>query len=232
VSLNRTYKTLEVEDRIRLDDSIIHATIVKQDEPSDDESSIYHIFERLNTGGTLLQPQEIRACIYHGDFNELLNNLSNYKNWKAIYGAPSKRLKDQELILRFLALYFDVENYQKPLKEFLNSYMAANRHLTLNNKEQITEVFIKVIDFISKALGKSAFRLKQGITAALFDAIMVGVARRLEKGEINDIDAFCLRYKNLLEDEDFISYCKSGTSDETTVNNRITLATRNFEDLS
>ena len=49
------YKSLPDEDRRRLDDSILHATIIKQDEPSEDDSSIYHIFERLNTGGTTLK---------------------------------------------------------------------------------------------------------------------------------------------------------------------------------
>jgi hypothetical protein len=59
-----------------LDDSFIHAAVVKQGEPSEDQSSIYHIFERLNTGGMQLQPQEIRACIFHGPFNELLRELN------------------------------------------------------------------------------------------------------------------------------------------------------------
>jgi len=227
----KTYKTLDAEDRIRLDDSILHATIVKQDEPSDDESSIYHIFERLNTGGTLLQPQEIRACIYHGEFNELLNELSNYKSWKAIYGATSKRLKDQELILRFLALYFNYNNYKKPLKEFLNKYMAANRHLNKQSEKEIKDVFFKTIDFIADAIGKRAFRLKQGIVAALFDAITVGTARRLERGKIEDVGGYEDRYNSLLENSSFIDACKSGTSDESTVESRIQIATKAFEDL-
>ena len=50
--VDKTYKTLEVEDRRRIDDSIIHATIIKQDEPSNDQSSIYLIFGCLNSGGT------------------------------------------------------------------------------------------------------------------------------------------------------------------------------------
>jgi uncharacterized protein with ParB-like and HNH nuclease domain len=72
-----TYNSLSVEDRLRLDDSIMPATIVKQDQPSEDESSIYHIFERLNTGGVKLQSQEIRACVFHGEFNELLREINN-----------------------------------------------------------------------------------------------------------------------------------------------------------
>ena len=65
-----TYNSLKDHDRRRLDDSILHATIVRQETPSDDDSSIYHIFERLNTGGIPLNPQEIRATIYHGEFND------------------------------------------------------------------------------------------------------------------------------------------------------------------
>jgi len=40
----KTYDTLDDEDRRRLDDTIIHATIVRQDKPAEDDSSIYHIF--------------------------------------------------------------------------------------------------------------------------------------------------------------------------------------------
>ena len=65
---------------------------------SDDDSSIYHIFQRLNTGGTLLKPQEIRSCIYHGEFNELLKQMNNYPSWRSIYGAIDKSMRDEELI--------------------------------------------------------------------------------------------------------------------------------------
>ncbi|WP_230840977.1 GmrSD restriction endonuclease domain-containing protein [Gloeobacter morelensis] len=111
----KTYKTLSEEDRRQLDDSVIHATIIKQEEPSEDDSSIYYIFERINTGGTLLQPQEIRSCIYHGPFNELLGKLNQNSAWRSIYGPISKNMRDQELILRFLALNFDLYNYEEPM---------------------------------------------------------------------------------------------------------------------
>ncbi len=47
----KTYTSLPNKERRRLDDSIIHATVVKQDKPSKDNSSIYHVFERINSGG-------------------------------------------------------------------------------------------------------------------------------------------------------------------------------------
>src|SRR5215469_12400472 len=106
-----TYKGLSDEDRRRLDDSIIHAIIVKQDEPSDDASSIYHIFERLNTSGVSLTAQEIRTAIHHGEFSDLLKELNSLDAWRTIYGPVNKLMRDQELILRFLALSFDADNY-------------------------------------------------------------------------------------------------------------------------
>jgi uncharacterized protein with ParB-like and HNH nuclease domain len=43
---------------------------------------LFTIFHRLNTGGTPLNNQEIRNCIYQGTFNDLLKECVNYKNWK------------------------------------------------------------------------------------------------------------------------------------------------------
>lgn len=227
----KTYKTLEEDDRLRLDDSIIHATIVRQDEPSDDVSSIYSIFERLNTGGTLLQPQEIRACIYHGSFNDLLNELNNYPAWREIFGQVSKRLKDQELILRFFALNFDLDNYKRPMKEFLNEYMGKNKELKLQGRNELEKGFYSVIDLISGSLGKKAFRLEGPINAAVFDAVMVGLLRRLSRGPIKEIDRFLRAYDELLKNPDFYDACKTATSDLSNVYVRIELSTNYFMDL-
>jgi hypothetical protein len=114
----RTFQSLDSPDQNRLNDSIIHATVVKQDVPDDNESSIYLIFERLNSSGRPLTPQEIRACIYYGEFNEYLNSAILQKDWRTIFGKMNERLKEQEMLLRFFALYFDIEHYQKPLKGF------------------------------------------------------------------------------------------------------------------
>lgn len=105
-----TYENLGSEDRRILDNSILHATIFQQDEPTGDKSSIHKVFERLNTGGTPLSPQEIRACVYSGSFDSLLKQLNKDPNWRGIYGRVSDRAKDEELILRFFALK---ENWEK-----------------------------------------------------------------------------------------------------------------------
>ena len=59
----RAYSDLTPTYRRRLDDSVIHATVVKQDAPANDNTSVYLVFDRINTGGLRLSPQEIRSAI-------------------------------------------------------------------------------------------------------------------------------------------------------------------------
>ena len=228
---NLSYQDLEEDVKTAFNDYVIHATVIRQDEPSNDQSSIYHIFERLNTGGTPLQPQEIRACIFFGDFNQLLGTLNTNVHFREIYGKPNNRLKDQELILRFLSLYYNHDNYEKPLKGFLNSFMGDNRHLQNHSLEEMTSVFGSTIAVIHDNLGKSAFRIGRGINTAFYDSVMVGVAKRLLKGEITDTNQFNDAYTELSENAEMQTLIKGGTSDEKNVARRIDLATLIFDNI-
>ncbi|MEG3956141.1 DUF262 domain-containing protein [Microcoleus sp. herbarium2] len=197
-----TYKSLKDAYRRQLDDSVVSATVV---EPlyANDESSIYYIFERLNTGGTILKPQEIRACIYHGELNDLLGQLNKNPAWREIFGLPDKNGKDQELILRFLAFYFEGNDYKPSLKEFLNQYMRQNRHLDSQSEEQIINAFIPTIEVIHKGLGNKAFKPQKLLIPTYFEAVMIVTARRLEQGKINNLEQLGERYKSLTEDDNF-----------------------------
>lgn len=230
--LGLSYATLKPSDRLRLDDSIIHATVVRQEEPDDSESSVYQIFERLNSGGRALKPQEIRACIYYGEFNELLTELVKYHSWRLIFGKKSDiRLKEEELILRFLSLLYDRNNYEKPLKGFLNSFMSKNQDLKMISKESFVEIFKKTFDFITETLGSKPFRIKRNLSLGAFDAISIGVAERLKLGKIKDRTEFVEKYNSLIENSDFISLVQGGTSDEKNVITRINMAIDAFKKL-
>lgn len=232
----KTYNSLSDEDRRKLDDSIIPATIVKQDEPSNDDSSIYEIFERLNSGGTKLAPQEIRACIYHGEFNGLLAEINNNPDWRSICGTldADSRMKDQELILRFLALYFEGDKYKKPMKGFLNNFMKENRQLKVYTSEEINKVFSETIKIAKECLGEKAFRPKRGLNAAVFDAVMVGIAHRLNHAPINDQKSVILKYESLLANKTFLAATiETGrTTEQTTVKSRLEEAIKVFKDVT
>lgn len=227
----QTYKSLPNEDRRRLDDSVIHAIIIKQDEPSDDESSIYHVFERLNTSGVSLTAQEIRAAIYHGPFSDLLKDLNKLGSWRAIYGPVNKLMRDQELILRFLALNFESDEYSRPVKAFLNAFMGRNRHLNRLSKERLIAAFEPTIQVVHNDIGNRAFRIAKVLNAAVFDGVMVGIARRLARGPIADQDVLKQRYAALLKNRDFLAVAERATADEESVSRRLKLATAAFADI-
>lgn len=225
----RTYTTLEEEDRRRLDDSIIHATVVRQDEPSNDQSSIYMIFERLNTGGTTLKPQEIRVALYRGALIQLLRELNEHATWRQLFGKKSSALKDHELILRFMALLFRGDKYERPMKEFLNEYLESNQDCKEQSTEMLRKIFVTTVDTISQGIGPKAFRLKTTVNAALADAVMVGVARRVLSNK-NAVDFARLRtaYDTLLQNKRFLETISKSTADEKVVADRLDLATKVF----
>lgn len=226
--VGRTYKELDIEDRRRLDDSIIHATVVRQEQPTEDWSSIYVIFERLNTGGISLQAQEIRMALYHGPFAATLRELNDFKDWRELIGQPSKRLKDVELILRFFALVYHHSEYQSPMKDFLNRYMASNRNLSVEKKAELVSLFKKTTGLILAALGKDALRPERAINAAFADAFMTGVARAILAGKEPDAQRIIAARGALLAGDEFVAAITTGTSQKPKVDKRISEAVAQF----
>ena len=229
----KRYKQLEPEQRRMLDNALIHATIFTQNSPKDGESATYSIFERLNTGGRRLYPQEIRAAIHHaGGLSDALKRFNELPAWRAIYGEQkSERMKDVELILRFLALFESSEEYEKPMKAFLNGFMARRATLDSDAEAGMLESFDTTISYIGEALGSRAFKPQAAFNAAVFDAVMVGAARRLAHEPVPPTETFVVAYDELLGNGDFRNAYSKATSDKESVQGRIRLATDAFAQL-
>ncbi|HJR74977.1 MAG TPA: DUF262 domain-containing protein [Luteimonas sp.] len=223
-----TYKTMPEEHRRTLDDSIIHATVIKKTQDSQDLSSVYTLFERLNSGGTQLSPHEIRVALVPGKLMQLIRRLNENGSWRAAYGAPSKTLKDHELILRFIALRFSPEAYKSPMKDFLTRYAQFNKDLDKQGEKEIEEAFTKAIQVIVDVAGKRAFRIKTALNAAMFDSVMVGLSRRLAENAVVDAGKVKIAYEALLEDTDYLASIGKATAREDQVADRIRLATEAF----
>ncbi len=211
----KTYEDLEEEDRINLDNSIIHSTIIKQETPNDDNTSIYHVFERLNTGGRKLTPQEIRAAIYIGKLNDLILDLNEHESWRELFGKKNNRLKDQEMILRFFAMHFLLDKYNKPLKEFLNKFNNKYKNPTDKEIEKLGDLFKRTTDKIFEIFGKSAFRPDRVFNASAFEVLMIGVSKRIDSGINFSILADNIRI--LYDDQTFIDSITRATSDDKVV---------------
>ena len=207
---------------------------MRQDQPSEDQSSIYVIFERLNTGGVNLQPQEIRVALYHGEFVRVLQSLNEDRSWRKLYGPKSRRLKDMELILRFLAFFYYADQYHSPMKNFLNRYMATNRNLQKQPEDALRKLFSTAAKVIVDGLGVRAFRPKRAINAAVVDSLMTGIAKRiaLKGSPITNFKELNRRFDKLIADTSYIESVETGTSQEANVQNRLTKAETAFANLS
>ena len=161
---------------------------------------------------------------YHGEFAALLSDLNENQDWRRLYGKKSARLKELELILRFFAIYDYAQSYRRPMKEFLNRYMATNRNLEKQSRETLTELFSRTVETISRAIGERAFRPQNVVNAAVVDSVMVGVASAIaDQGVISD-DDLRQSYNSLLDNKQYINLVGRSTADEEYFRQRIRLA--------
>ena len=222
--LSKTYADLEQTDEAtlnKLNDSVLRAFVVKQLKP-EDNTSIYHIFERLNTGGTQLVSQEIRNCIYHGPFNDLLGELNENPDWRSIFGGKQedKRQRDIELILRFIALSYDSENYEKPMKDFLSQFLNKHRSSSKEELKKYSSTFKRTVKLIKAHLGDKPFHIRAGLNVAVFDSVSVAFSKHLAAIP-NDVSE---KYDKLTKDEDFLESVSSATTDKEVVSKRLSTA--------
>lgn len=212
------FEDLDSSEQIRLRDSVLRVITVEQLDPRDN-TSIYHIFERLNTGGTGLTPQEVRNCVYHGPFNDLMVELNSHHRWREIFGTkePDPRMRDVELIIRFFALDTESATYTKPMKEFMNTFMGGHRWDS--EKEPYQAKFVDTVRRVVDHLGSRPFHIKRGINAAVFDSVMVAFSQSSYVPEnVRD------RFQRLLRNSRFVEAITAGTTDVDTVKSRIGLA--------
>jgi Protein of unknown function DUF262 len=217
----KTYSELPESDRLQLDDSVLRATIIQQLEP-DDDSSVYHIFERLNTGGVNLNQMEIRRCLYEGPFLELLEQLTSDPAWWKLLGQTEldKRSRDLELLLRVIALAERVEQYQKPMKTFLNNYMRDNRYMPADRIAAVRDSMEHLFKKVYAGLGAKPFHIRRRLNLAVMDSVMVAMADQLAPdGEESE-----RRFARLIENETFLNAVSKSTSDEKVVTQRFAIA--------
>jgi hypothetical protein len=184
----KSFAQLSEEEKRKIRNTTIHAIIFMQQHPTKGDTSLYQIFERINTGGRTLLPQEIRNCVYQGALNSLLFELNSNSNWRALWGAETRnnRMRDLEMILRFFVLSDDLilKSNDVPanisLKKILNEYMGIVR--TEVEIEDLRKKFIQTIDFVYECFGTNAFknlspsdpsRFGNNVSSTVFDAIMI-----------------------------------------------------------
>lgn len=184
-----------------------------------DASVRYDLFERLNTGGVRLHPQEIRNCVFQGKFRNLILRLTENENYRAVVSIPSneqQRAILEECILRFFAFYENYENFDHSVVDFLSDYMAANMD-TGPNAGSI-ELFEETMSTLRQNLPRGIARGNRGSTPLnLYEAIAVGTAQAIASGQQVHFD----RLPALLEDDRIKSLTTGATNSKKMVKGRI-----------
>ena len=193
--------------------------------------SVYEVFERINTGGMKLSPQEIRSCVAHGEFNSLLFKLNKNKIWREMFGKESIRLKDIELVLRFFAFNEGSKSYARPMKKFLTDFMTSNRDPSPHVKKRRLKEWETLMEALSESLGSRPFRPSgRALNAALFDSFTVALAKAIKRGNKPTAVDVKKAYDSLLENEEFMKSISSSTADDENVKTRFRLASASFSE--
>jgi len=154
----KTFKQLGHEQQEAILDTTLRLIVIEYDSDPDVK---FEVFERLNLGAVKLSDQELCNCVYRGDYNRLLRELSHNKQLLKILGSdtPHERMKDRELILRFFAMWRNTHlKYKSPMKQFLNREMEKYRHATSADLGELRKVFEDAIDMAYTVFGNHAFR--------------------------------------------------------------------------
>ncbi|UDI90605.1 DUF262 domain-containing protein [Pseudomonas sp. IAC-BECa141] len=235
----KSFLELQPEEQRKIRNTTIHAIVFMQKSPTDGDTSLFQVFERINSGGRSLLPQEIRNCVYQGPFNSLLFELNKDVTWRQLWGREEadSRMRDMECILRFFAIS-DLASQDSTiapsrisLKKYLNQYMGL--HNRLDYCEAFRNRFLSAIRYIYDHIGIEAFhnlspsnpeRVVPAFSATVFDSVMIAVDIGMRRNIARDFgESLSARRKKALQDKSLQNYLSFETMRTETIRNRVGL---------
>lgn len=140
----------------------------------------FDLFERLNTGGISLTPQEIRSCIFGGQFDAFLERMAKLPSFHTVVRLPRPRERDgtrEEYVLRFFAYYNRYKQFKHSVEEFLNEYMRdAAKSFDFEDGESL---FGRTFDQLAALFPDGITRGQTTTPVNLYEGVAVGAALAL-----------------------------------------------------
>lgn len=218
-ALNRYYR--------RVENLSIPITVLRCDFSKKNHMEfLFTIFHRLNTGGSKLNNQEIRNCIFGGSFNNLLKHLDDDVTWRRLNKmrhGDAYRFMKQEIILRFFSFFDHLADYEGHLAGFLNDYMHQHRDDSAEDIEQKERLFRRTVDCIANALFQGESQPKLAVT--ILEALLIAVAKNIDALENEPQQEIQSRYERLIQHHLFSEgSLREGLSKKLRVQDRINTA--------
>lgn len=221
------YSTLG-DYKVAFDLRTVRNIIVKQATSAGNDSAVFEIFNRLNSGGVNLTPQEIRASMYHSDFYAVLQRMNSKPGWRQLVGRDDLDLhmKDVEILLRAFALLIDVDSYAPSMTKFLNLFSKKSKGNTPEHNLYLERIFDEFLVATSRLPSKVFFTpANNRFNISLFESVFYAACKPVfdERGmhvpEVPEI-----RLNKLRSEPGFISASSEGTSKSDNVSRRLSLA--------
>jgi hypothetical protein len=215
----KNFKDLKEQGlQARIEDKNFNIFIIK---PSVKMPIIYDIFDRINTGGTKLNKQEVRNALLAGESTKLIKRLcqTDYFKKATNEGISDKRMKDQETVLRILC--FLIFNYQTDYKgnisEFLEDGMRKLNKMPFEEINSLEKQFQRIMTKSFELFGKSNFRLSSEkgnnpINLAVMDSICHFIVNTSDEFLEKNKEKININYQILLQNKDYLEAVSLATS--------------------
>lgn len=195
----------------------------------------YIIFQRVNTAGVPLTPQEMRHALNQGPAAIFIKELASMESFKKAtnYSVKSKRMLDRDFVNRFIAFFIGYQDYMGDLDMFLNDKMGELNKMTSEQRDDIRISFDKAMKCCYQIFEKDAFRKRYKITdkrkpisKSVYDTLSVNIAWLSDKEQsllLKNAEAFKAGMIRLFNDKKFDFSISTGTGQKYNVDLRFTM---------
>ncbi|WP_291037554.1 DUF262 domain-containing protein [Herbiconiux sp.] len=199
-----------------------------------DEVLKHEVFLRLNTGGEVLNAQEIRNVAYRGPLNDLIYRLAenSFLRQQLKVVPPSspayRRMADAEFVLRFFALASGWRTFSGDIRQSLDLFMLEQRDAGETSLRRLSRLFETSVEVAEAVWGADAFKWpgRDQALAGLFDAQMVAIAElgpERSRALIAKADLVRIHTEVLFEDVVFEEAVRQATNTPARLRTRIDL---------
>lgn len=204
----------------RIKETPIVAYTVEKGTP---DAVVYNIFQRINTGGLVLSPQEIRQALYTGKATRLAQQLAESEEFLQAtqYAISPRRMVDREYVTRFIA--FTELDYQQEYKGNIDNFLIMALKKVNNYEEKdlqrVAAGFKRVMGYSQAVFERYAFRKynenwrRSPINKALFELWSVCFSE-LSDSQMDQVvdrrEEFLLAFRSLQQIPEFITALKAG----------------------
>lgn len=202
----------------------IRTITIKQISPCEDDSSMFEIFSRLNSGGILLKAQEIRMSLYYSAFYErIVSNLNLNNLWRAFLGKenPDLHMNDVEALVRCFAMLEIGDEYKSPLKTFLNGFSKEAMSFSETKIDELSSLFDKFLECCSELPVEAFKNDKNKFVVSFFEAVFVSVCKIILAEGLNDRKLSVDSLLRLKTDKEFFDASQGNTASFTSVSTRL-----------